>query len=381
MAIWKRATVDQREEMVLKWLSGQYKAAEVAEQFEVSRMTLYEWTGRYRADGRSGLVDLPPIAKSCPHKTPAALEKLIVEAREQYGWGPKKLRVVLTRQHPEIVWPQPSTIGEVLDRNGLTKARPRRRKTSTPFRRKFQPEAAGELTTVDFKGQFKTGDGVYCYPLTMMDLTSRYLLACDGKTSTAGEGVWPVYQRVFREHGLPKAMQSDNGTPFVGANSIARISRLSVKLMKLGIQPVINDLGHPEQNGAHERMHATLKAATARPPAKNMREQQKRFDQFQAQYNDERPHEALGMDVPSSKFNGSPRPFPRKEPKVDYDSHLEVRVVSNVGTIKFNNQVFFLGDPLSGERIGLEPVDDGIWSIQFGRFELVRLDERSGDLA
>src|SRR5260370_30903884 len=185
MAIWKRATVDQREEMVLKWLSGQYKAAEAADKFEVSGMTLYEWTGRYRADGRSGLVDLPAIAKSCPHKTPAALEKLIVEAREQYGWGPKKLRVVLTRQHPEIVWPQPSTIGEVLDRNGLTKARPRRRKTSTPFRRTVQPEAAGDLTTVDFKGQFKTGDGVYCYPLTMMDLTSRYLLACDGQTSTA----------------------------------------------------------------------------------------------------------------------------------------------------------------------------------------------------
>jgi len=215
----------------------------------------------------------------------------------------------------------------------------------------------------------------------MMDLTSRYLLACEGKTSTEGEGVWSVYRRVFREHGLPKAMQSDNGTPFVGSNSMARISRLSVKLMKLGIQPVINDLGHPEQNGAHERMHATLKAATARPPAKNMREQQKRFDQFQAQYNDERPHEALGMDVPSSKFNGSPRPFPRKEPKVDYDPHLEVRVVSHVGTIKFNNQVFFLGEPLRGERIGLEPVDDGIWSIQFGRFELVRLDERTGELA
>jgi transposase InsO family protein len=381
MAIWKRATVDQREAMVLKWLSGEYRAAEVAEQFEVSRMTLYEWTARYRADGRGGLADRPPIAKSCPHKTPVALERLIVDARERYGWGPKKLRVVLARKHPEIVWPQPSTIGEVLDRHGLIKPRQRRRVTSTPFRRKYQPEAAGELTTVDFKGQFKTGDGLYCYPLTMMDLTSRYLLACEGKTSTAGEGVWRVYRRVFREHGLPKAMQSDNGTPFVGANSIARISRLSVKLMKLGIQPVINDPGHPEQNGAHERMHATLKADTARPPASNRREQQKRFDQFQAQYNDERPHEALGMDVPSSKFNGSPRPFPRKEPRVDYDSHLEVRLVSKSGTIKFNNQVFFLGDPLGGERVGLEPIDDGIWSIQFGRFELVRLNERSGELA
>jgi putative transposase len=367
--------------MVLKWLSGEYRAREVAEQFEVSRMTLYEWTARYRAEGRGGLVDRPPIAKSCPHKTSEALERLIVDARERYGWGPKKLRVVLARKHPEIVWPQPSTMGEVLERNGMIEPRRRRRTTSTPFRRKYQPEAAGELTTVDFKGQFKTGDGVYCYPLTMMDLTSRYLLACEGKTSTAGEGVWPVYRRVFREHGLPKAIQSDNGTPFVGANSIARISRLSVKLMKLGIQPVINDPGHPEQNGAHERMHATLKAATARPPASNRREQQIRFDRFQAEYNDERPHEALGMDVPSSRFNGSPRPFPRKEPKIDYDPHLEVRLVSKSGTIKFNNRVLFLGDSLGGERIGLEPIDDGVWSIQFGRFELVRLDERSGELA
>ncbi|HEX9407138.1 MAG TPA: IS481 family transposase [Thermoanaerobaculia bacterium] len=372
--------MDQREEMVLMWLSGKYTAAEVAERFETSRTTLYDWTGRYRANGRGGLEDRPPIAKTCPHHTSANLEDMIIEARQRYGWGPKKLRVKLVAAHPNLVWPQPSTIGDILKRNSLIADRRRRRKTSTPFRRKYQPTAAGELTTVDFKGQFKTLDGIYCYPLTMMDLTSRFLLACRALRSTAFEGVWPIFRQVFREYGMPWAVQSDNGVPFVNSNALARISRLSVKLMKLGIQPVINDPGHPEQNGAHERMHATLAAATTRPPARNQREQQKSFDGFQSLYNDERPHEALGQAVPSSKFSGSSRPFPEKEPKLEYPSHLEIRLVSGSGRIKFNNRSFFLSDALNGERVGLEAVDEGVWSVQFGQFEIARLDERSGEI-
>jgi len=381
MTTWRKTTVDQREEMVLTWLSERYTAKEIAQRFETSRTSVYEWTARYRGDGRRGLEDRPPVAQNCPHKTAPKIEEAILRARERYGWGPKKLRKVLMREEPDVMWPYPSTIGEILKRNGLVGHRRERRKSSTPFRRKFEPTGSGQLTTVDFKGQFKTGDGIYCYPLTMMDLTSRYLLACEAVPSTAFEHAWPVYRRVFREYGLPLAIQTDNGVPFINPNALARISRLSVKLMKLGIQPVINDPGHPEQNGAHERMHATLAASTTRPPAGNRRGQQSKFDTFRTIYNDERPHEALGLEVPASQFTASPRPFPEKEPVIEYAPHLEVRLVSKQGYIKFKTLKLFLGEALSGERVALEAVDDGIWSLHYSAFELARLDERSGDLA
>lgn len=366
--------------MVLMWLSERYTGQEVADRFDTSRTTLYAWTARYRESGRAGLEDRPPIARSCPHKTEQAIEQQILEARRKHGWGPKKLRTKLMAKYPDQVWPQPSTMGEILERNGQIVRRRERRKTSTPFRRKYEPKAAGELTTVDFKGQFKTLDGVYCYPLTMMDLTSRYLLACHPLLSVAYEGVWPVYRSVFREHGMPLAIQSDNGIPFCHPNALARISRLSVKLMTLGIQPVINDPGHPEQNGAHERMHRTYAEEATRPPGKDCREQRKMSKGFKWNYNEERPHEALGQVVPASRYNGSPRAFPEKEPRVDYASHLEVRLVSTIGSIKFNDRSFFLGSALRHRHVGLEAVDDGIWSIQFGAYELGRLDERTGDI-
>lgn len=367
--------------MVLKWLSGLYTAQEVAREFETTRTTLYEWTARYRATGRSGLADRMPVARHCPHRSSAEVEQAVLGARDQYGWGPKKLRRVLMREHPDQHWPAASTIGQILGRHGVSAQRRERRKTSTPFRRKFEPQESGELTTVDFKGQFRTLDGVYCYPLTMMDLTSRLLFACQALPSTAYAYVWPVYRRVFQEYGLPLAMQNDNGVPFINPNAMARVSRLSVQLMRLGIQPVINDPGHPEQNGAHERMHATLAAATTRPPATNRRLQQKSFDTFRRIYNEERPHEALGLDVPLEHFKPSPRPYPNKVMAPQYDLHLEVRLVSSQGYIKFGNRKIFLSEALTGERVGLEAVDDGIWSIEFAGFELARLDERTGAIA
>ena len=380
MPNWRKTTVDEREEMVLMGLSGLYTANEVARRFGTTRTTLYKWIGAYRAAGRSGLEDRPSAALHCPHKSSVEIEQAVLEVRKRYGWGAKKLRQVLIREHPDQPWPVASTIGEILRRNGLSSGRRERRITATPFRRKFEPQRSGELSTVDFKGQFRTLDGVYCYPLTMMDLTSRYLLACEALPSTAYRYVWPVYQRVFREFGLPLAMQNDNGVPFINPNAVARISRLSVKLMKLGIQPVINDPGHPEQNGAHERMHATLAAATTRPAAGDRRRQQKSFDVFRKVYNDDRPHEALGLGVPREHFTASPRPYPQKEPTVEYPSHLEVRLVCPQGYIKFANRKVFLGEALAGERVGLEPVDEAIWSIQFAAFELVRLDERTGEI-
>jgi transposase InsO family protein len=378
MAIWREDIVDQRERMVLAWLSGDYTAAEVATRFEVSRPTVYAWTERYRQAGRAGLVDRPPVARSCPHRTPVEIERAIVAARQRYGWGPKKLRAVLGRQRPHVEWPAPSTLGAILERYALVTRRRPRRKVSAPFRRKFTPERAGDLMTVDFKGQFKTTNGRYCYPLTVMDWSSRYLLACQALLSTALPPVWAVFVRLFREHGVPVAVLSDNGTPFVGARGLARVSWLAVQLMRLNIQPVVIDPGHPEQNGAHERLHRTLAEATTRPPASTCRAQQHRFDRFRVVYNDERPHEALGQTPPAEHFHGCRRPYPRRIEAMEYPGHYEVRVVSGRGRIRFNGRHWFLTSVLRRERVGLEPIDDGVWSLQFGTFELARLDERTG---
>jgi transposase InsO family protein len=378
MAIWHEDTVDQREAMVLLWLSGRYTGAEVAARFETTRTTLYSWTRRYRNGGRAGLVDRPPVAQTCPHKTPAPMVARIVAARQQYGWGPKKLYARLREVDPTTAWPQPSTIGDILRRQGLVAARPRRRATAAPFRRVFEPRAAGDVMTVDFKGQFRTRDGQYCYPLTMMERVSRYLLACEALESTAFAGVWPVFQRVFREYGVPQAMQSDNGVPFASPHSLSGISRLSVQLMKLGVQPVLNTPGRPDQNGAHERMHRELKRETTRPPERNRRAQQRRFDRFRQVYNHERPHEALAQTPPARHFTHTRRPYPERPATLTYPSHVDVRKVSSSGELHFHGHPWFVSEALAGEYVGLEAVGDGIWSVQFHRFELGRVDERDG---
>ena len=303
--------MDHREAMVLAWVSGRYTATTVAARYEVSRPTLYTWAARYRASGRAGLVDRPPIARTCPHKTAAAVEAEILAVQARCGWGPKKLGPQL-RQRLGGACPAVSTIGAVLARNGVTQPRRTRRETTTPFRRKYVPTVAGDLMSVDFKGQFRLGNGQYCYPLTIMEAMSRSLLACHGLPSTGLRGVWPVFVEVFRTYGLPRAVLSDNGVPFVGVRGLARISWLSVQLMRLGIQPVLTDPGHPEQNGAHERMHRTLAAAVTRPPAGTLRTQQRWMDAFRHRYNHERPHEALHQTPPAQHFTRTPRPWPAR---------------------------------------------------------------------
>jgi putative transposase len=289
------------------------------------------------------------------------------------------LRTVLQRTRPGGDWPAASTMDEILRRHGLITPRRRRRPvTPPPFRRKYEPTGAGELMTVDFKGQFRLGNGQYCYPLTVLDWRSRYLLACTALPSTAYAGAWPVFERVFQTHGLPLAVQSDNGAPFVAPRALAGVSRLSVQLMKLDVQPVLIDPGRPDQNGVHERMHRTLKAGTTRPAARHLAAQQARFDDFRWEYNEVRPHDALAQAVPAAHFAGLHRPYPRRVPRVEYPAAWEVRVVALGGTIQFRGHRAFVGKALTRERIALEPVDDGIWTVRFGRFALGRFDERDG---
>jgi hypothetical protein len=228
--------------------------------------------------------------------------------------------------------------------------------------------------TIDHKGQFRMLNGKYCYPLTLADSVSRFLLACTALRSTCLSEAWPVIEGVFREYGLPLAMQSDNGPPFGSPNGL--FSTMSVRLMILGVLPVFGRPAHPQDNGRHERMHLDLKAETTRPPAATRAAQQRKFDEFLTRYNTERPHEGLDLQRPVNVFRSSPRPFPTKRSKPVYAAHFETRRVGMGGAIKWRNRRIFIAEPLSGQTVGIEPVDEGICAVHFYSFTIGKIDER-----
>jgi len=232
------------------------------------------------------------------------------------------------------------------------------------------------IWTADFKGQFRTRDGIYCYPLTVVDGYSRFLLGCQALDSTAHVGAQPVFRRLFQEFGLPQLIRTDNGVPFATC-ALARLSQLSVWWIRLGIYPELIEPSHPEQNGRHERMHRTLKAETTRPAAGHRASQQRRFNDFRDEFNNDRPHEALGQDTPASRYRPSPRPFPARLPALEYPSHYETRLVSRNGGIRWSSQWVNVSHVLGGEYVGLEEIDDGIWDVYFGRLKLGRFHERT----
>jgi transposase InsO family protein len=304
------------------------------------------------------------------------VEQVIVETRVAHpDWGPVKILEYLEKRQPELSLPAPSTAGKLLDQWDLVTRRRSRRFWRHPSGPLLQPIAPNELMTADFKGQFRTGDGVYCYPLTIADSYSRYLLRCQALQSVSTAEARPVFERLFREMGLPQAIQTDNGAPF-SATGLHGLCGLSVWWIRLGIQHQRSRPGKPQDNGRHERMHRTLKAATARPPAASHRAQQRRFDAFRQEYNEVRPHQALSGETPASRWHPSSRPYPVRIPLPQYPGHFETRLVSTAGCFRFKKQVVFLSQALKQEWIGLEEVEDGIWSLHFYDVLLARLDER-----
>jgi transposase InsO family protein len=355
-----------------------FTMTELCARYGISRKTGYKWAQRYvEAEGCSGLVERSRAPKHCPHRLAEPVAEALLEMRREHPrWGPRKLLAVLSRRRPQLSLPAASTVGDLLRRHGLVEPRARGRRRSPPQRPKWEAATPNELWSVDFKGEFRMGDRHYCYPLTLVDRHSRYLLGCCGQRSTATLGARAALERCFREHGLPRGMLSDNGSPF-SSRALAGLSRLSVEWIKLGIRPVLIEPGHPEQNGAHERMHRTLKAETARPPAANLAAQQRRFDAFRREFNELRPHEALAQRTPAQLYEPSPRPYPRVLPEIEYPGHYEVRRVRQAGEIKWQGDLLFLSSVLAGEPVGLEEVEDGIWSLCFGPLLLARFDERT----
>lgn len=370
--------VDLREQMALRALDGKHTVTEVCEMFGVTRPTVRMWRDRYRTAGRAGLEDRSHAPHTCPHRTNEDIEELIITERKRWGWGSKKILNRLEEAHPEIRFPKRATIDAILSRHNLVNQRIRgKRKPKTPFAQRYEATEPGELNTIDFKGQFRLLNGRYCYPLTLMDSFSRFLLACEALDSTSFAPTWRVMQRVFREHGLPRAVQSDNGPPFGPTHG--RFSTMSVRLMMVDVQPVFSRPARPGDNGRHERMHRDLKQATTRPPSQTFPQQQKRFDRFVQTYNEERPHEGIDMQRPARVYKPPQRPFPARPPKPEYAAQFETRKVGSNGQISWRDQPIFISEAFAGQIVGLEPTDDGIWTVHFYRFTIGKIDEREND--
>jgi len=370
--------VKERIRFVAALESGLYSMSEACERFGVSRVTGYKWWRRFNA-GEEGLQDRSRRPKSSPGRTPEEIERLVIELRKAHpSWGPEKLLDVLSRRHRGVKLPARSTTAAILKREGLIKKPRVRRKHHHPGQPFVETEEPNDLWTADYKGEFKTLDGRYCYPLTIADQETRYLIASEGLLSTRSRWARPVFEKAFREHGLPKAILTDNGPPFAVWNALCGLSALGVWWIQLGIRQYRIEPGKPQQNGRHERMHRTMKAEATRPPGADIRSQRKKLEAFRHEFNEERPHQALGNRRPAEVGRPSPRPFPRKTRKPEYAAHYEKRRVTSVGHIAFKRRMIFLSSNLLGETVALEEIADGIWSIYYYDVLIARLDERTG---
>ena len=374
---WSETTpMKERLRFVKDYRRGLFGMRELCAHYGVSRKTGYKWLARFAEAGVAGLADRSRAPQTCPHKVQGELAEQIEAARRRHPtWGPEKLLVLLKGQAPKTAWPAASTVGALLKRAGLVAGRRRRPHPGHPGPGQTPMDGPNAVWTADFKGEFKTRDGEYCYPLTVEDGYSRYLLGCQALLATRHELAQPVFERLFREYGLPVVIRTDNGAPFA-TQAICRLSRLHVWWLKLGIRPELIEPAHPQQNGRHERMHRTMKSEATRPPAGNAAGQQRRFNRFQAEYNDLRPHAALGQVVPAALYRPSPRPYPRRLPEIEYPAHYEVRRVSRNGGIRWQKGWVNVSHVLAEENIGLEEVADGLWAVYFGPLRLGRFDER-----
>ncbi len=370
----ERSPMSLRQSFIAEVQAGEFSFSECCRRYGISRKSGYKWQERFKECGRAGLFDRPRIAKTFPHATSEEVETLVLWARLlRPTWGPKKLKTLLEGAGPAL--PALSTMSEILSRHGLSEPPRRVRRETPPYELPLHaPQQPNDVWCMDFKGDFRLGDGARCYPLTLTDAHTRFLLECKAMRGTLREEVQRILERSFREYGLPFFIRSDNGVPFVGTNSLAGLSQLSVWLMDLGVWPERTRLGSPQDNGRHERMHRTLKAEACNPPGKTMRKQQHKFDAFRADYNQERPHEALGLAPPAEKYEPSARAFPRKVLKPEYPASADVRRVAAGGWIKWNSRCVFVSKALACRDIGLTTQDGERWIVRYGKVPIGVLD-------
>jgi transposase InsO family protein len=373
--------MEQRVEMVGDWLKNGSSISELSKIYGVSRVTIYKWLSRFKAEGPAGFHERSRAPHQHPNAVPAEMVRVLVSTRLSHpGWGPKKVRSLLKEQYPEEEWPSLSTISMIFQREGLVKPR-RIRHTVGAYTQPFlECDRPNKVWSADFKGQFRTKDGKLCYPLTITDNYSRFILLCRGLERPTHDHVKPWFEATFRRYGLPEAIRTDNGSPFASVG-LSGLSRLSVWFIKLGIRPERIEKAHPEQNGRHERMHRTLKEAAINPPRANLAKQQKAFHNFVEEYNYERPHEALQMKKPAMVYELSQRTYISRSAPMKYSSETIVRPVRNSGEIVWQGKRIYISQALCGERIGLAQIDDSHnWEIRYGFYKLGILDNRLGSI-
>lgn len=374
---WKEVRpMDQKTLFIASYLEGGRMFAELCRVYGISRKTGYKWVSRYERDGFKGLDELSSKPHSCPHRTPYAIRKEIIELRsKRIKPGPKKIQSLLSKRHAECEIPSKTTIYNILRFEGLVERRKLRRHVPPGTKPLKTGKDPNDLWTADFKGQFLTGDRQWCFPLTVMDNVSRYLLGCQGLAGTATDAVKKQFDTLFRDYGLPLRIRTDNGVPFASL-STGGLSQLSIWWIRLGIIPERIEKGRPQQNGNHERMHRTLKSAAIKPPEKTRASQQQAFDRFRMEYNEERPHESLSQETPASRYRPSPRRMPERLPELEYPSHYKVVHVSSHGVAYSFGRFIYVGHLLTGECIGMNEIADGVWNLYFGPVPLGSFDVR-----
>ncbi len=373
---WKeRCLVDERMKFVARLLEGE-RMAELCREYGISRKTGYKIWNRYQRIGLNGLTDRSRRPIHYAHQLPMQIEAAIVRLKkEKPSWGAPKIREILARKYPDVRTPAKSTVHAVLDRHGLVKRRRRSRwkAQGTDLSLGKRPN---DLWCADYKGEFLLGNRRYCYPLTITDFASRYLLACEGLETTKEVYAFRVFERVFQDFGLPEAIRTDNGVPFASPNALFGLSRLSVWWLRLGIQIERIRPGHPEQNGRHERMHLTLKKEATHPASPNILQQQARFDDFLVEFNSERPHQALEMKCPTEVYTPSSRPYRGLE-DLRYPFHDKTLTVTRCGRICMDRMKVNLSQVFSGQNVGIKEVQDGIWLVSFMDYDLGYFDQDS----
>ena len=364
----------EREEWIREYEAGE-SIAEIARRRQISRKSIHKWVARYEEYGAEGLRDLSRAPLHAGQTVEAIWKERVAAVRQEHPqWGAPKLEWALRQRYQKSEVPSISTIGRILKERGLSRGRNKRRRGQGTGELS-EGNQANQVWCIDFKGWRRTGDGACCQPLTLTDHATRYLLCCQGLASTRGDLVKPVLERVFEEYGLPERMRSDNGKPF-GDTGGCGLTSLSVWWMELGIECERIRPGRPQQNGRHERMHRTLGEQTLNPPAKNQRQQQKRFDEFRQEYNHDRPHEALGQKTPGELYEPSGRAYRSQPTEPEYQRGWVERKVTDRGQMSWNGERIFLSHALSGKLLGLEPVADGLWKVWFHRYWLAEWDER-----
>jgi putative transposase len=367
--------MDERLKFVARLLDGE-KMAVLCREFEISRKTGYKIYSRYKDCGVEGLTDRSRRPYRHARQLPLQIEKAIVQLkREHPSWGAPKIRERLRRKHSEIHCPAISTVHAILDRNGLV-IRRRRRRYKAEGTALSRPHTPNDLWCADYKGEFMLADRRYCYPLTITDFASRYLLGCEALSTTNMMFAYSVFERTFKDFGLPRAIRTDNGAPFASANSLFGLTKLSVWWLRLGIDLERIKPGHPEQNGRHERMHLTLKKEATKPAAKNFLQQQAKFDQFSRVFNEERPHQALAMRCPDEIYRPSPRPYSGL-PELEYPFHDRTITVTRCGRICMGPLKINLSQAFAGQRVGVKQVDDKIWLVSFMSYDLGFFDHET----